>query len=287
MPPKYCAPSKFGRGNTCLSRNELQVIAADYNDTYNENQINLNLPKSKLYNTIRERLTSHCNDESCIIEQDFVRDEHRRSLEQSFRPKKPKAWYKNRRTWLNTFDILHVMKQYEHLHKSFAFLGVFPMDFQEQYSTGQCIGMSLCNFNIKEFITKKKDHFAFVLNLDYHNESGSHWVAVYCNLNPKKNNFGIYYYDSVANVPTKEVKAFSAKIADQVRQHFGDDIGKNFKTQYNVQQKQFKNTECGVFSMVFITQMLKYIDFNFVCQHMRKDDEMNEIRDVLYRPNKI
>lgn len=283
----HCSPAKYGKGNTCLSKKELEVIASDYNQTYTENKINVALPKKKLYNTIRNRLKEMCDTESCIIEQDFVKQEHRDALEQSFRPKKPKIWYKNHRTWLNTFDILHVMKQYESLHKTFSFLGVFPMDFQQQYSTGQCIGISLCNFSVAEFIQQKKDHFAFVLNLDYHYESGSHWVAVYANLNPKKNNFGIFYYDSVANPPTTEVKQFASNIATQIHQYYKPEIAQKFKTQYNVKQKQFKNTECGIFSMVFLTQMLKYIDFNYICQNMKKDDQMNDIRDILYRPNKI
>lgn len=286
----HCSPSKYGKGNTCLSKKELEIVATDYNETYTNDKIDITLPKKKLYNTIRTKLQGICkkdDEESCLIEQDFVKDDHKKALEQSFRPKKPKSWYKNSRTWLNTFDILHVMKQYESLHKTFAFLGVFPMDFQQQYSTGQCIGMTLCNFNISDFIKKKKDHFAFVLNLDYHYESGSHWIAVYANLNPKKNNFGIYYYDSVANPPTKEVKTFATSIVSQVNQYYKPNIAKNFKTQYNVKQKQFKNTECGIFSMVFITQMLKYIDFHYICNYMKKDDQMNDIRDILYRPNKI
>lgn len=290
MPPQYCAPKKFGKGDTCLTRKELLLIAHDYNNSISnpKKKIGLSLSKKRLYNVIRERLSDTCDDEYCFIEQGFVADEHKRELESSFRPKKPREWYKNKRTWLNTFDILHVMKQYEALHKNFTFYGVFPMDFQKNYpSSTQCIGSSLCTFHISDLFKRKKEQFAFVLNLDHHNQSGSHWVSVYGNLNPNKNNFGIYYYDSVSNEPTKEVRQFFTQVATQVKEYFQENISKKFTIKFNTVQKQFKNTECGVFSMVFITQMLKYIDFDYICKFMKKDDQMNDIRDVLYRPNKI
>lgn len=285
---KHCSPQKqVQKSNTCLSMNELKLIATDYNKTVDNplKKIKLHNTKSKLYNEIRSTLSKECQEESCWIEQDFIKSENKRKLESSFRPLKPKEWYKNKRTWLNTFDILHVMKQYEKLYKDFTFMGVYPIDFRSTYSSGYCIGDSLCSFNIKQFLSKKKKQFAIILNLDKHNQSGSHWVALYCNLNPRKQNFGIYYYDSVASRPGKEVKEFVNDIVEQVHDYFPSKQAQQFSAKYNTVQKQFKNTECGIFSMVFVTQALKNIDFNTICKFMKKDDKMNDIRDILYRPN--
>lgn len=287
---KYCAPKRFKTqlvSDTCFTYKELKVIAQDYNNSISQQdkKIKLNQGKQLLYEAIRERLSNTCDSEYCWIEQDFISNNNKQTLKNSFRPIKPKEWYKNKRTWLNTFDILDVMKQYEYRYKSFKFFGVYPMDFQSNYQTGYCIGGQLCDFNVSDFLKSDKNEFGFVLNLDFHNESGSHWVSVYCNLDPSKNNFGIYYYDSVANVPTTEMNVFSNKVLSQVKSHYGSEIADRFIIEYNKKQKQFKNTECGVFSMVFLTQMLKSIDFDFVCQHMKKDDDMNAIRDILYRPN--
>lgn len=287
---RYCSPQRHVRSeDTCLTMAELRTIAQDYNESAKDarKRIRLTTSKGELYSMIRNRLREYCEggDEPCWVDQPFVKAEHKRAIEDSFRPKKPKAWYKNRRTWLNTFDILHVMKQYEKLFRNFAFLGVYPIDFQEYYSNGDCIGGLLCSFSVKDMLARKKTHFAMVLNLDNHRQPGSHWVAVYCNLDPKKNNFGMYYYDSVATPPGQEVIGFSQDVARQVKEHYGPKVASRFDTRFNTTQKQFKNTECGIFSMVFITQMLKYIDYDFICKHMRKDDDMNEIRDVLYRPN--
>lgn len=284
---KYCAPERVSTGSpTCFTSSELKIIAKDLNNHVDDarQKVRLDQPKNKLHSDIRKRLESFCNEEHCWLEQSFLKHDHRKVLEKSFRPKKPRTWYNNPRTWLNTFDILHVMRQYERLHKDFAFLGVFPIDFRNHYSSGFCVGDSLCTFTVKEFLAKKKTHFGIVLNLDTHTMPGSHWVSVYCNLNPKRPNFGFYYYDSVSSPPGKEVVSFAREVEEEVKQLFPPKVAQKFVLDYNKVQKQFKNTECGVFSIVFLTQMLKQIDFAYVCAHMRKDDKINEIRDIIYRP---
>ena len=290
----YCSPARTAKIatvspdlRTCLTYKELRMIAEDYNNTTRDpsRRIKITRNKSKLHEDIRTALQSYCDEEHCWIEQDFLSGNKRRVLDDSFRPKTPKAWYKNRRTWLNTFDILNVMKQYESLYKDFWFLGVFPIDFTSFYPSGSCIGEAACSLQIADILaTRKKRRFAMVLNLDDHSQSGSHWVAVYCGLDPKKPNFGIYYYDSVAHPPPKEVRAFFTKIQDQIKAHYDAPTAARFQVKHNTVQKQFKNTECGMFSIVCITQLLKNIDFQFVCEHMRKDDGINEIRDIVYRP---
>lgn len=291
---QHCSPvaySKLHDNSTCLSMKDLKLIAEDfnnYNKTNNnpQNIIKIHKTKSKLYTSIREALKKYCLDkEHCWIDLEFISHQHKSILDKKFRPKKPKSWYKNNRTWLNTFDILHVMKQYEYLYRNFTFLGVFPIDFQDYFpGSNTCIGNNMCGFHIQNILPRKK-RFAMVLNLDRHNQSGSHWVAVYCNLNSRQNNFGIYYYDSVANHPGREVRIFMDKIKEQVSELYPHNVASRFEVKFNQIQKQYKNTECGMFSMIFITQMLKNHKFYYICSHMRKDDSVNEIRDILYRPS--
>jgi hypothetical protein len=291
MSKAYCSPKKYlAKGDTCLSKSELQLIAEDYNNTVSDMNIKISTKQSKkkLYESLRSALQKYCesdNDEHCWIEQDFINNNHKSQLNSSFRPKKPKQWYKNKYTWLNTFDILNVMKQYEQSHKSFRFLGVYPIDFQDTYPDGTCIGNMLCSIHIRQLKKMGKKQFAMVLNLDKHNQSGSHWVSVFCNIDPKKENFGIYYYDSVAVPPGRQVSAFMQQIKEQVKEIFPQSVSSKFKVEYNTIQKQFENSECGVFSMVFTTQMLREHQFSYICEHMKQDSGINEIRDVLYRPS--
>ena len=299
----YCSPERSHKKSaspTCLSLHELQLIAQDYNNTVGV-QSTLAIPisksKRKLYEDIRKRLSQYCgqdhNSDYCWVEQPFVSHSTRSQLASAFRPKRPSEWYKNRYTWLNTFDILDVMKQYESKYKDFSFMGVYPIDFQKTYpdNPSRCIGRIFCTFDIvRDVLNLKKKRFAFVLNLDRHDQSGSHWVAVFCNLNSKKPNYGIYYYDSVSSPPSAEVQKFMKKVAQQVAIYQKNRVkaAPPFEVNFNTIQKQSKNTECGVFSMVFITQMLRQsYSFDFICENMRRDDDMNTIRDVLYRPSRF
>ena len=195
-----------------------------------------------------------------------------------FRPEKPSEWNKDRYTWLNTYDILFVIQQYEALHTDFKFLGVYPIDFANTNSTGACIGDTLCNFDIQNLHKNKKTHFGLILNLDTHDQSGSHWVSLYCNLEPKHKNYGIFYYDSVANPPSREVKTFMSLVKKQMHND------PKFKIKWNKIQKQKENSECGMFSIIFLTQCLKDMSFDAICRQMPMDEEINRLRDVIYTP---
>lgn len=294
---KYCSPKRItqlqkGQENTCLTLKELQLIAKDFNRTINKEVIKLNQSKTKLYEAIRKELESYCgqhhNHDYCWIEQPFVSPSTKSMIVDAFRPKKPIDWYKDRYTWLNTFDILDVMKQYENNYRSFKFLGVFPIDFQETYPSSHnvCIGRNMCQFDImKHVLNENKTCFAVVLNHDRHDQPGSHWVSIFGNLNPKDINYGVYYYDSVASSAPTQVHHFMNDVAQQVKAN-SISSKREFEVAYNNIQKQTKNTECGVFCMIFLTQMLRNMHpFLVICQHMRKDDGMNQIRDVIYRPS--
>lgn len=292
----YCSPSRMSMGiqdNTCMTTDELQEIAQDYNETIekkglsNSKKIILSVPKKKLVQQMQTKIKK-CSGDHCWVQQDFVNSATKASiLKKAFRPLKPVEWYKNRQTWLNTYDILKVMKQYEDKYKDFIFLGVFPIDFASTDAYGRCVSNEMCSFHISQMKEKNKKRFGMILNLDKHDQSGSHWVAVYCNLLPRRKNFGIYYYDSVSNPPPKEVQVFMRQIQQQVYDIFTKKVADRFSLRSNEIQKQFDNYDCGVFSEVFITQILRDIPFDIICKYMKTDREINQLRDVLYTPSKL
>jgi hypothetical protein len=294
----YCSPSRHSMGvqdKTCMTVNELREVAKDYNEYvekmgFKENQkVKVSADKKELVEQMNARLSSRCKKgDHCWVQQDFVAPELRnRILQKAFRPLKPNSWYKNRQTWLNTYDILKVMKQYEEKYKDFLFLGVFPIDFQDVDEYGQCIAPDMCGFHLSKMLTKEKKRFGMILNLDRHDQSGSHWVALYCGLSPRKKNFGIYYYDSVSNRPPKEVWQFMKGVEKQAYEMFSKKVADRFAIRYNKIQKQFDNYDCGVFSEVFLTQVLRNIPFDVICQKMKTDREINMLRDVLYTPSNV
>ena len=250
----YCSPSRFenySKHGSCYTAENVNIIRSEINTKEQKEKI----PSKNAHAKIKEYFTEKCgNDiknEYCWLDQ--LSFETRRKLDAAFRPKKPLSWNTSPRTWLNTDDINEVMIQYEKLHKDFKFLGVHPIDFAK-YDGDHCISRNnLCAFHISAFTQKR---FALVLNLDKHDEPGSHWVALYFNVDPTKNNFGIYYYDSTSYPPEDDVKEFMAKVQKQVKTRFPN-LKKRFVNKHNTIQRQFKNTECGMFCIVFLTQCVK------------------------------
>lgn len=282
----HCSPQRnMNRtDNLCLSHAELRSIAAQYNhENPSPNPIPTSAFKDKgeLIKQLNSRFAGKCpkNGDHCWIEQ-TTNAELYNKLSRNFRPKKPKSWEKNEREWLSNYDILHVMKQYEEAFPDFKFLGVFPIDFAEK---DVCSLNNICGFNIKQLKEKKQTRFGVVLNLDKHNEPGSHWVSIFCNLDPASPQYGICYFDSGGTQPHPMIKNFIKTVCDEVNDPT------RFVAKYNNTRKQFQNTECGVFSSIFIAACLKHAKKNYksvraLIKSDRNDNQIHQFRDVLWRP---
>lgn len=286
--PNHCSPSVVkGSSNTCFSREFLVMIAKIYNQSHEDKIEIIKKSKTALWKSIDSKLKRTCGSkETCWIEQPFIKKEERvySKLEKSFRPAKPLSWYKNENEWLNTYDILNVMNQYQDADKSFKFIGVFPIDFAAKSDNGSCVVQQMCNLDIKKLWKDKVKKIGIIFNTDKHNESGSHWISMFIGLNPKARNYGIYFYDSVAMKPPRELVVFMKETQkDLVALHpkYADKL----HTLVNVKRRQYLNSLCGVYSMLFIISMLKNT-FEYTCEHMGKDNDVQIFRDILYRPSK-
>lgn len=259
-----CSPSVKSTSHiTCFTKSQLQKIASILNKS-----IKLHQNKADLWNDINFHMSNKCSDEQCWLDYFPLND-----LNNSFVPKQPDDWKHNDRTWLTNFDILNVMTQYEKKYRSFKFLGVFPIDFRSTNSLGNCISEQMCSLNIKNI---GKSQIGAVFNLDKHNEPGSHWVAIYININPKNPNYGFYYFDSNAMDMPPEIKNFSNVVIEQIN-------NEKFKSYINTVRKQFKGSECGMFCIHFLLQMLKKQKFEDFINNKVYDDDVHKLRSVLFR----
>lgn len=288
----YCSPSRKGYKDVCLTLAELRSVAA----LFNANGGIPTIPqftfktREKLIDALNFRFKDVCgkSEDHCWIEQPIIKSSTLYSkLTSNYRPAKPNSWDKNKREWLNTYDILYVMKQYEEKYKNFEFLGVFPVDFANT-STGVCSINNMCDFSITKLKEKGKTKFATVLNLDKHNEPGSHWVACFCNLDPKSIQYGISYFDSGGIKPPKYIADFMKVVVDQNKE-INPKHASKFKTSYNPDQKQFQNTECGVFSIFFTTLCLRYPHLSYrenrkKIKTDRHDNYVHSLRKYYWRP---
>ena len=61
-------------------------------------------------------------------------------------------------------------------------------------------------------------------------------------------------------------------------------IEKKVKTiKFNQSRHQFKNSECGVYSVNFILRLLKGETFEYICDNITLDDEVNKCRETYFR----
>lgn len=278
----YCSPKKYNnaeKNSTCYSHSELKMLAGEFNKHSSDKKIKGKTKKELAAELLKAYKPICDKNQYCWIKQTLTNTNKINKLESNFRIQMPYSWIDDQNTWLNTYDILYVMKQYEELYKDFSFLTVTPIDFAERNSSGQCIGDMLCDFDIKNLLAQKKTRFGIVFNTDPSTAQGQHWETCYCNLNPKKPNYGIYFYDSVANPCPRQIKTFMKKIVDQVNDP-------KFESKENKIQKQASDFDCGMFCIVFLTQCLKNIKFDEICKRMHTDKKINELRRVLYRPTK-
>ena len=267
-----CAPGK-GNNTTCFDKKSLHKIASMWNTKNPLEKIKISNNNEKLWKQINNKMSQKCNTETCWLKQDFIKNISK-NLENYFKPKIPNSWLKEKNTWLTTTDIEKVIFQYEEAVPDFKFLGVVPIDFDYEYSVGRCIVDELCKLDIKKLKKKKINRIGVVFNLDAHDEPGSHWVAMYSDFNKGE----VYYYDSYGIFPPEEVKILMERISIQ-----GIKIkGEPFKLYYNDIRHQYKNSECGVYSMNFIIEFLNGKNFKEIIENKVSDENMNKKRFLYY-----
>jgi hypothetical protein len=210
--------------------------------------------------------------------------ELRRALSDAFRPAHPHSWMSNLRAWLSTCDIEAVMRQYEAAFPRFLFLGALPRDFAGRDARGGCVSPPMCSFDLRGLARRGKDCFGAVVNMDPHTRGGSHWVALFCGLDPAQiYRYGVFYYDSTGRPPPSEVAAFMRQVQAQAQAQARD----QFTVGVNRVRRQYRNTECGLFAMHFVISCLTTRrSYAQICERMGGDDQINLLRRVLFRrPN--
>lgn len=294
-----CAPSKNYTDGSCFSLESLKKIAQKANEL--DANITVDNDKKKLVEQLTQFFSSKnsCKSQTCWLRTELVKSINDEDIEENtFRPYGPKKKYE----WLSTTHINDVVNQYQEKYDDFQFLGALPNDFEELPFLG------LSNINFDEYIKNGKTKFGMVINLDSHNQSGSHWVALYFDLE----NYKLYFFDSVGKKPGKRIRKFNNKIVNymykkkagknlQVDKAIGlinsvqDESKRNkyYKTlkdklkgidiRYNPVQHQKANSECGVYSINFILRLIKGEQFDDIVKNITDDEEMNKCRKVYFR----
>lgn len=293
IPEKKCSPSKKYENGSCFTLESLKKIAENYNKSNND-KINLNSSKEELVDVLNKKLSNVCSEQTCWLKLNIIKELEDEDINyNTFKPLGPSKKYE----WLNTNHINHVIHQYHNMNDDFIFLGTVPYDFEDL----PILGFNDLNFS--ELYNNNKKKIGLVINLDEHYKSGSHWVALFANLEKKQ----IYYFDSTGRKPLKRIRKFINKIIKYMYKstfneklsinHLLNDISKkniklnktinniinNFDVRYNNIQHQFDNSECGVYSIHFIIKLVNNNTFDDVINNIINDDDMHKYRNLFFR----
>jgi hypothetical protein len=268
-----CSPKikkKCKKCKTCFDKSSLVKIAKAYNSQNKKKIIIDNRSSTSIWNQLRSAMAKDCENEWCWIDQDFVKKlGNKKILKETFIPKMPAEWKKNKYTWLTTTDINAVMKQYEDVYNNFSFFGPVPVDCPNG------IHCELSNIDPLKLHKGGLTKIGIIFNLDYHYQSGSHWVALV--IDTSSNPYSIDYFDSYGEKPHNLITKFMSQIENKINKG-----NKTIKI-YNDKRHQHGHSECGVYSMNYILQRLKGRSPYELTKRIIKDSVMNEMRKYLYR----
>jgi len=273
-----CSPEKRENDYTCYSDDSLLKLRNFWNARHPDRRINTEEPR-EIWNELKNKMSNVCESESCWLRQKFIKENvDKELLNFTFAPKSPEGWKNNQNEWLSSVDIENVMKQYEHAYPSFQFIGPSPIDFDSLKLYDQCIWEDLCKFDLYNSLHNNKSKIGIVFNTDPHYKGGSHWIALFINIQKKY----IYYFDSNGNQAPTEIKTFIDRVKIQ-----GQNLGINFNIMSNYPfEHQKQDSECGMYVLYFITQLItNKKEPSYFSKVRISDEEMNKLRNEYFNAN--
>jgi hypothetical protein len=235
---------------TCYSKESLDKIKSNWNLKHPYMMISSDNPFI-IWNRLKNILSNVCDNEKCWLRRQFNKyNLDSNLLSYTFSPERPTIWNKNKNEWLDSNNILSVMKQYEKKYHNFRFLGPSPIDFDYLVNDNECVWNELCNFNLLDYLIKGVDKIGIIFNTDPHNKSGEHWISLFINMQDVHPY--IFFFDSVGHKIPKQILNFVNKVTMQAKQ---TNIHLNYIDNHKIQHQKGE-TECGMYCLYFIIELL-------------------------------
>ena len=287
--PNICAPARNNK-KTCFKSDEIEIVKSNFNRKNPNNKI-INENQSLVHSELLDK--TNCSDDLCLF------DKIGKGLRESkiFKPQENKDWIDNPDEWLSTTDIEKILKQYEDKYPEFYFYGASPIDICNKHSfTGEKVLGKLCDINIKNVLQKGKTKLGVVFNTDPHDKPGAHWFGSFMDLEKGE----LYLFDSNGISTATSLSDGIQRLANQKLPSMYDPIVKVLhKVQaqclklhkpctifFNTQKHQKKNTECGIYSLFFIINMLEGGTFQELNKIRIPDKEIFKFRKIFFRPHR-
>ena len=268
---------------TCYSNTSLDKLKSAWNARHPDEAIQSTDP-NEIWAFLRQQMSRVCKNEACWLRKLLITEDkgkYRDLLNYTFAPRAPKNWIKKPTTWLTSVDIENVMKQYEHAYPSFMFLGPAPIDFDAKMETGEYVWKDIHDFNLENMIKRGKRQFGFIFNTDPHTKSGAHWISMFVDV---RNAF-VFFFDSTSDDTPPEIKVLADRII-AAGQRLSPKL--ELKLIVNKKDHQYKNTECGMYSIFMIINVLtgKMKPSDFSVKRI-SDEFMMKFRKTYFNSAKI
>ena len=275
-----CHPKKTRKKNdykindSCYDDKSILLLKDEWNKKNPTNKIeSSNI--TEIWNNLKEKIMD-CTHELCWLDKLVNKINKKKIKKQNFAPIAPLDEWKKYNNWLSSTEFNEIMGQYMEVYPEFLYLGPSPIDF-DKIEDGKCIWPSLCNLDVIKEKQKGKTKFGIVLNLDTNDGDGSHWVAMFIDLNKRF----VFYFESTGSTMPKEVTTLMDRVVKQCK-----DAGIKLKKLDNMKVRhQYGLSECGMYCLYFIITLLE--ETNTPERFLDKknkipDSEMINLRDIYF-----
>lgn len=191
-------------------------------------------------------------------------------LENNFNPPGPY----NNNSWLSNVHLDSKQEQYakhstQLFKKKYTYCPFQMIDFAE-------VGGELTQIDIVD-ISKRYDCFGVIFNTDYSSGRGIHWFCSYIDFTSDP--IAIEYFNSSGGPPKPQVSDWMHKIKTQL-------LLSNRDAQIIIvpkRQLQYSNSECGVWSLMYIQSRLEGKPPSYFEDNSALDSDMLTFRSNLFR----
>lgn len=228
---------------------------------------------SDVKNKLKKKL--NCETEACIISHPEVRNKIGSVdsiIREYFKPEGPR----DNNEWFSNSDIDSVLSQVQKKHKDKHFLHIpFQMiDFEET-------GTDLARLDWPKKYNEGFRTFGTVFNTDYSYGRGKHWFAIYGSFEDNCD-ATIEYFNSSGEMPMKQITNWMHRVQSEWQPHYPKPINTIIATRIVNQQD---NWNCGSYSLYYIMSRLSGTPYEYFKNTKIGDDNMQEFRKFLFRPN--
>lgn len=279
IPNSECAYHNFGETGVCALDPQMKYLVKFMK---NEKIENSSFSKSDIINTIKKHLGISSESEIWI---------HKKFLTSTKIPiAEAKAYYDilykpvgpcNNVSWLRNVEIDHTLRHWEIysqklFEKKFAQVPFQMIDFMDTHS-------ELSYLDIKNLKDNKYDAFATILNTDVSSGPGKHWFCIFIDLThsgTENDPIVLEYFNSSGRFPQDKLLIWM----QQKKHNLFKDHKLYLDIQYiNKQVLQKSQSECGVWSLIYIKNRLLGRPPNYFEKNKISDDSMMKYRRLLFR----